>query len=32
MFIYYVLDENFVKNMYINYELLYVKNEGKLSF
>lgn len=32
MYVYYVLDENFVKNMYINYELLYVKNEGKLSF
>lgn len=28
----FLLDENFVKNMYINYELLYVKNEGKLSF
>lgn len=28
----FLLDKNFVKNMYINYELLYVKNEGKLSF
>lgn len=26
------LDKNFVKNMYINHELSYAKNEGKLSF
>lgn len=28
----FLLDKNFVENMYLNYELLYVKNEGKLSF
>lgn len=32
MYVNYVLDENFVKNMYINHELSYAKNEGKLSF
>lgn len=26
------LDKNFVKSMYINHELSYAKNEGKLSF
>lgn len=32
MYVNYVLDGNFVKNMYINHELSYAKNEGKLSF
>lgn len=29
MYVNYVLDENFVKNMNINHELSYAKNEGK---